>query len=160
MSFSRAAMSSRASENSPSSIPSPTYQWTKARLAYMRSNLWSRRAQASATAVVLLNMQTARWTLAKSPPGTTVGGWQLIPHLKPVGHQSTNWMVLLVLMVATAALTSLGTTSPLYMRQQAMYFPCLGSHLAIMEAGSKEELVISATESCSWYAFSAEITGA
>merc|ERR1712151_458087 len=42
-------------------------------------------------------------------------------------------------MVATAALTSLGTTSPLYIRQQAMYFPCLGSHLAIMDAGSKEE---------------------
>merc|ERR1712032_1448694 len=42
-------------------------------------------------------------------------------------------------MVATAALTSFGTTSPLYMRQQAMYFPCLGSHLAIMEAGSYEE---------------------
>jgi len=30
-----------------------------------------------------------------------------------VGHQSTNWMVLLVLMVAMEALTSLGTTSPL-----------------------------------------------
>merc|ERR1712166_247827 len=41
-------------------------------------------------------------------------------------------------MVATAALTSFGTTSPLYMRQQAMYFPCLGSHLAIMEAVSAE----------------------
>ena len=35
-----------------------------------------------------------------------------MPHLKPVGHQSTNWMVRLVLMVATAAFTSLGTTSP------------------------------------------------
>ena len=32
--------------------------------------------------------------------------------LKPVGHQSTNWMVRFVLMVATAAFTSLGTTSP------------------------------------------------
>merc|ERR1712110_406902 len=85
-------------------------------------------------------------TLARSPPGTTVGGWQLIPHLKPVGHQSTNWIVLLVLMVATEALTSLGTTSPLNMRQQAMYLPWRGSHLAIIEAGSKEELVISATE--------------
>merc|ERR1719271_55753 len=42
-SFSRAARSSRASENSPSSMPSPTYQWTKARLAYMRSNLGSTR---------------------------------------------------------------------------------------------------------------------
>merc|ERR1740115_162088 len=137
-SFSRAARSSRASENSPSSIPSPTYQWTKALLAYIRSNLWSILEKTSAMAVELEIMQQALMTLARSPPGT------------PVGHQSTNWMVLLVLMVATAALTSLGTTSPLYMRQQAMYFPCLGSHLAIMEAGSKAELVISATESCSW----------
>jgi hypothetical protein len=58
-------------------------------------------------------------------------------------------MVLLVLMVATEALTSFGTTSPLYIIQQAMYLPCLGSHLAIIEAGSKAELVISATESYS-----------
>ncbi|KAF3857468.1 hypothetical protein F7725_009327 [Dissostichus mawsoni] len=70
-----AAMSSLASENSPSSIPSPTYQCTKALLAYIRSNLWSRRAQASAMAVVLLSMHTALCTLARSPPGTTVGGW-------------------------------------------------------------------------------------
>ena len=34
------------------------------------------------------------------------------PTLKPVGHQSTNWMVLLVLIVAIAAFTSFGTTSP------------------------------------------------
>jgi hypothetical protein len=32
--------------------------------------------------------------------------------------------------------------------------------LAIILAGSKTELVISATDSYSWYAFSAEITGA
>jgi len=74
----------------------------------------------------------------------------LMPHLKPVGHQSTNWMVRLVLMVATEAFTSLGTTSPLYMRQQAIYLPWRGSHLAIMAAGSKALLVVSATESCSW----------
>ncbi|KAI4367143.1 hypothetical protein MLD38_022913 [Melastoma candidum] len=73
-----------------------------------------------------------------------------MPHLNPVGHQSTNWMVRLVLMVATAAFTSLGTTSPRYIRQQAMYLPWRGSHLAIMEDGSKALLVISATESCSW----------
>ena len=84
----------------------------------------------------------------------------MMPHLKPVGHQSTNWIVRLVLMVATAALTSLGTTSPRYMRQHAMYLPWRGSHLVIIDAGSKTELVISATESCSWYAFSAEMTGA
>ncbi|KAK7314215.1 hypothetical protein VNO77_39428 [Canavalia gladiata] len=45
-----------------------------------------------------------------------------------VGHQSTNWMVLFVLMVATAAFTS----------------------LADVEDGSKALLVISATESRSW----------
>merc|ERR1711924_513749 len=111
-------------------------------------------------AVVLDIMATARITLARSPPGTTVGGWQLMPHLKPVGHQSTNWMVRFVLIVATDAFTSFGTTSPRYMRQHAMYLPWRGSHLVIMPAGSKTELVISATESCSWYAFSAEMTGA
>ena len=73
-----------------------------------------------------------------------------MPTLNPVGHQSTNWMVLLVLMVAMAALTSLGTTSPLYNMQQAMYLPCLGSHFTIWLAGSKQALVISATLSCSW----------
>jgi len=83
-----------------------------------------------------------------------------MPHLKPVGHQSTNWMVRLVLMVATDALTSLGTTSPRYIRQHAMYLPWRGSHLAIMDAGSNALLVISATDSCSCYAFSAEMTGA
>ena len=39
--YSRAARSSLVSENSPSSMPSPTNQWTKALLAYIRSNLWS-----------------------------------------------------------------------------------------------------------------------
>ena len=37
--------------------------------------------------------------------------------LNPVGHQSTNWIVRLVLIVATAELTSLGTTSPLHHAQ-------------------------------------------
>merc|ERR1711865_521760 len=99
-------------------------------------------------------------TLAKSPPGTTVGGWKLIPHLNPVGDQSTNWMVRLVLMVATEAFTSFGTTSPRYIMQQAMYLPWRGSHLTNMLAGSNTDMVISATESCSWYAFSAEMIGA
>ena len=63
------------SENSPSSMPSPTYQCTKARLAYIRSNLWSMREKSSAIAVEFDIMATARITLARSPPGTTVGGW-------------------------------------------------------------------------------------
>ena len=74
----------------------------------------------------------------------------MIPHLKPVGHQSTNWIVLLVLIYATEALTSFGTTSPLYIKQQAMYLPCLGSHFAIIETGSNAVEVISLTVSYSW----------
>jgi hypothetical protein len=37
--------------------------------------LWSIRANTSAIAVELLIMHTARCTFARSPPGTTVGGW-------------------------------------------------------------------------------------
>ncbi len=70
--------------------------------------------------------------------------------LKPVGHQSTNWIVRFVLIWAMAALTSLGTTSPRYSMQQAMYLPRLGSHLTIWLAGSKHAFVISMTDSCSW----------
>jgi len=58
-------------------------------------------------------------------------------------------MVLFVLIVAIEALTSFGTTSPLYIIEQAMYLPCLGSHLAIILAGSKALLVISATDNYS-----------
>jgi hypothetical protein len=41
------------------------------------------------------------------------------------------------LMVSIAELTSLGTTSPLYSMQQAMYFPCRGSNFTIWLAGAK-----------------------
>ena len=71
-----------------------------------------------------------------------------------------NWIVRLVLMVAMAALTSLGTTSPRYSMQHDMYLPWRGSHFTIWLTGSKQPLVISATVSCSWNAFSAEMTGA
>lgn len=174
-----AAKSSLASENSPSSIPSPTYQCTNARLEYMRSNLWLRAFQASAIAVVLESMQlngqvsykrcnkfgwgnayTALLTFAKSPLGTNWGGWKQIPILKPVGHQSTNWMVFLVLSEATAAWTSLVLTIPLYNRQVAIYFPFRGSHLTIWLWGSKQELEISWTELASWEARAADMTGA
>jgi len=38
----------------------------------------------------LESMQQALLTGAMSPPGTAVGGSLLMPHLKPVGDQSTN----------------------------------------------------------------------
>jgi len=62
--------------------------------------------------VVLDNMHRLRLTLARSPPGTQAAASLQIPSLKAVGHQSTIWIVFLVLMVATAAWTSFGTTSP------------------------------------------------
>lgn len=40
-----------------------------------------------------------------------------------------------------------------------MYLPCLGSHLTIMLVGSKTAEVILDTDNCSWYAFSAAMTG-
>ena len=40
-----------------------------------------------------------------------------------------------------------------------MYLPWWGSHLVSIELGSNTEFVISATHSCSWYAFSAEMIG-
>merc|ERR1711976_440869 len=49
-------------------------------------------------------------------------------------------------MVATEALTSLGTTSPRYIRQHAMYLPWRGSHFTYIDAGSNTDMVISATE--------------
>jgi hypothetical protein len=69
-----------------------------------------------------------------------------MPHLKPVGHQSSNWMVRFVLMVATAALTYLGTTSPRNKRQADMYllFAEAAKNLTIMEMGSNTALEISA----------------
>lgn len=40
----------------------------------------------------------------------------------------------LVFIVATAAFTSLGTASPRYVMQQAMYLPCFQSHFTNIEA--------------------------
>jgi hypothetical protein len=52
----------RASENSPSSMPSPTYHCTNARFEYIRSNLWSARAVSAAAA-------SSTGTLAEVVPG-------------------------------------------------------------------------------------------
>jgi len=43
------------------------------------------------------------------------------------------------------------------LRYTAMYLPWRGSTFTSIDAGSNAKLVISATESCSWYAFSAEM---
>lgn len=60
-------------------------------------------------------------------------GWSriVIFTLNPVGHQSTNSMFFLNSMAANALLTSLGTTSPRYNKQQPMYLPVRGSHFTI-----------------------------
>lgn len=98
--------------------------------------------------------------LGEVAPGTLAGGSLQMPSLKPVGHQSTNWIVRLVLMAATAELTSLGTTSPRYRSAHAMYLPWRGSHLTIWLFGSKHEWVSSETELASCDALDAEMMGA
>jgi hypothetical protein len=57
--------------------------------------------------------------------------------LKPVGHQSTKFTVSLVRTAAAEVMASLGVTSPLYMSEQAMYFPREGSQLAMVLPGWK-----------------------
>lgn len=63
-------------------------------------------------------------------------------------HRSTNWIVCLIFMVAITAFTSLGT-SPRYIKQQAMYFPWVRIHFAIMNEGLKVLPVISTIDSYS-----------
>ena len=89
----------------------------------MRSNLWFNLDQASAIAVVLDSMHSARRTFARSEFGTTAGASLLMPTLNPVGHQSTNCTERRALIPAMAALASFGTTSPRYKRQHDMYLP-------------------------------------
>ena len=52
-----------------------SYQCTNVLLAYIKSNLWSILENTSAIKVLFEILQTALITLAKSPPGETVGGW-------------------------------------------------------------------------------------
>lgn len=66
---------SRAYENSPYSIPSPTYQCTNALFEYIKSNLWSILENTYATDVEFAIMQAALILLPISLPGTTVGVW-------------------------------------------------------------------------------------
>jgi hypothetical protein len=63
--------------------------------------------------------------------------------LKPVGHHFTKLIVYFYLIVATAAFTSFGTTSPLYSRQHAIYFPEVGLLATIILPGSKTAEVSS-----------------
>lgn len=148
--FQCSTSSTYASENSPSSIPSPTYQWTNARFLYIKSNFEFIRLNPSAIAVELASMQQALFAAAKSPPGTTLGFWLLMPTLKPVGHHSTKLMYLLDLMIEMVSLMSLGMTSPLYNIQHAIYFPWRGSHFIMQLLGSKQLFVICFTELISW----------
>lgn len=83
-----------------------------------------------------------------------------MPTLKPVGHQSTKLIVLLVLSVYTPKEASFGIISPLKLSAQAMNFPNLGSHFAIKLAGSNTCLVISTVLNLSKYAFSGVTIGA
>lgn len=67
--------------------------------------------------------------------------FKLIPHLKPVRHQSTNSIVRLFFSKLNAFTASFGTTPPLYNRLQAKYFPLPGSQVDITMLLSKARSV-------------------
>ena len=73
-----------------------------------------------------------------------------MPTLKPLGHQSVNYIVFFVLISANAALTYLGIISPLYETLQVKYFPFYGSHLIIKFSAENKSFVISVTEGYSY----------
>merc|ERR1712087_601641 len=93
-------------------------------------------------------------------PGTTEGAWEFIPILIPVGAQSTNCTERFPLILDIATFTSFGVTSPRYITQQDIYFPCRGSHLVIIDSGSNSVLVISWTDIFSCSTFDAGTKGA
>ena len=104
------------------------------------------RERTSAMAFELLILHTAHITFSRSPPGTTVEGWWLIPHQKLVGkrYTHTEWCASMVRFIMN---TSFGATSLRYMREHGVHLPCRGSHLTIKESCSKANKVMSATDS-------------
>lgn len=96
-------------------------------------------------AVLFATIQPDLITFAKSPPGITVGSEFEIPHLNPVGAQSTNVTVFFPFIFAMLLLTSFGTTSPRNIKQHDMYFPFFASHLTIIFADSNNASLISPT---------------
>jgi hypothetical protein len=109
--FQGSHISSQASENSPTSIPSPIHQCTKALLSTLKSNLWSRWAQASAMIVVLLSMHTACCTLARSPPRHHSGWLVVDTNLKACETPIHKLDAVLCLDAAMAAFISFSHTS-------------------------------------------------
>merc|ERR1719245_622476 len=84
-------MSSRASENSPSSIPSPTYQWTKARWLYIMSYfLLMRSLNTLETATLFPIIVTFFFAWDMMSFSTRAAGVSFRPILNPVGHHSTK----------------------------------------------------------------------
>jgi len=143
--FSRNAKSYLASINYPYSIPSWVYQWTKAFLEYIKSNLLLILEKKSDMEVEFEIIQPFFIQRLMSPPGKNAWCCCVTPDWNPK-DQSTNWTVFFVLMELMASLISLNEMSPpLYIMLQAIYFPSLGSHLTIMESGRIQASIISFT---------------
>merc|ERR1712203_88677 len=104
---------SRAPENSPSSIPSPTYQCTKARWAYIKSYLaLILSVNTRHTATLFPIIVTFFFAGAVISPSTIAAGTSFKPILKPVGHHSTKLFLLFCFSHCTVAFASLDLMSP------------------------------------------------
>merc|ERR1712226_764713 len=135
---------SRFPHSSYSSMPSPTYQCTNARLAYISSNLWSMFSKQDLIDVLFEMFSTARAVGAMSESSGWIGSCELTPCLKPVGFQSTTFTDGFALIVATDAFMSLTTTSPRYSRQTERYWLSgpRGSHFTRKFSGLNAAAVI------------------
>ena len=86
------------------------------------------------------------------------GGRNMLSSLRLGGNWSQKNVQLYIYQSSTVdpfavpleSLPPVSSKLPRYIMQQAMYLPWRGSHFTIMDAGSKTDIVISATESCSW----------
>jgi hypothetical protein len=135
-SLSTASRSSIASWNSPSSSkPSPTSQWTKALKHQILFMVKSREDLSDSSRVrdhTDSSHNLSEITTRDNSKGLIVNS-TFESSRAPVNELNCSFS--LDGSKSGIDIFGDGTTSPLYIIQQAIYFPCLGSHLAMIEAG-------------------------
>ena len=108
---------------------------TAPRLEHIKLNLWSEREKT--LAVELLIMWMDRITFARSPPWHTVGaGCQIRTRNRRRPVHKLNGALLVDGDEGCAE--TFGTTSPRYMRQDAIRFPLRSSQLTFMRQAQKQ----------------------
>ncbi|KAJ8981683.1 hypothetical protein NQ317_017304 [Molorchus minor] len=145
-----AAKSSRASENSPSSIPSPTYQWTKSTFGIHKIKFVIKPSPSLGDGRCV--RQHAYSTLHLSQITTRNNGGRLVvdANLKTSGTPVNKLDGTLGLDGGNGCIYVFRYYISPIQHTAGHVFAVTGSHFTSWLAGSKQALVISATDSCSW----------